>query len=202
MFREPGPIRPEDAMAEPMTETASARCARLARRCSEAPSQVAERFGEGKNTAAREALGIARALRNTADQLERQSQGSIAGYARSAANVVERIGESLERKSPSQMLNDVERICREHPAAGRRGRDRARLPRRARSQRHARKTRRRRDGIRHPRGIRERARRAMTDYGRIEYEHEREGVAGWPQRHPTQRRRGRVGDQPGHRPDR
>jgi hypothetical protein len=104
-------------MAEPMTETGE-RAVRDARAAMQrSADQVAERFGEGKNTAAREALGVARALRNTADQLERQSQGSIAGYARSAANVVERIGESLERKSPSQMLNDVERICRDHPAA-------------------------------------------------------------------------------------
>ena len=105
-------------MAEPMTDISGERAVREARAAMQrSAEQVAERFGEGKNTAARQALGVAQALRTTADQLERQSQGSIASYARSAANVVERVGDSLERKSPSQMLNDVERICREHPAA-------------------------------------------------------------------------------------
>src|SRR5262245_47089327 len=109
--------RPEDAMAEPMTESGGERAVRDARAAMQrGADQVAQRFGEGKNSAAREALGVARALRQTADHLERESQTSIAGYARSAANAVERIGETLERKSPSQVLNDVERICREHPA--------------------------------------------------------------------------------------
>ncbi len=104
-------------MAEPTTEIGGERAVRDARAAMQrSAEQVAERFGEGKNSAAREALGVAQALRSTADQLERQAQGSLAGYARSAASAVERIGETLERKSPSQMLSDVERLCREHPA--------------------------------------------------------------------------------------
>lgn len=104
-------------MAEPMTETGSERAARDARAAMQRSAEhVAQRFGEGKNSAARQAHGVARALRSTADQLERESQDSMASYARTAANAVERIGETLERKSPSQMLNDVERLCREHPA--------------------------------------------------------------------------------------
>ena len=104
-------------MAEPMTETGGERAARDARAAMQRSAEhVAHRFGEGKNSAARQAIGVARALRNTADQLERDSQSSMASYARSAANAVERIGETLERKSPSQMFSDVERLCREHPA--------------------------------------------------------------------------------------
>jgi hypothetical protein len=82
-----------------------------------AERKATERFGERKSTAAREVFGVARALRRTADELEQQNQETIAGYARRAADVVERVGGSLERKNASEIVGDIERVCRQHPAA-------------------------------------------------------------------------------------
>jgi hypothetical protein len=104
-------------MAEPRTEFSSDRALREARTAVQrSAGQVAQQLGERKNGAAREARGVARALRQTADNLDRNEQASIAGYARTAASAVERLGDSLDRKSPSQMLGEFERVCREHPA--------------------------------------------------------------------------------------
>lgn len=81
-----------------------------------AERKATERFGERKGTAAREVYGIARALRRTAEELEQQKQEGVARYARRTADVVERVGESLERKNASEIVGDIERVCRQHPA--------------------------------------------------------------------------------------
>jgi hypothetical protein len=77
---------------------------------------VEERVGERTSTVSRQMLGLARALRSTADQCERQPDGRpIAGYARHAADGVEQIGDVLDGKSLSEILVDLERLSRERP---------------------------------------------------------------------------------------
>lgn len=105
-------------MAERTMETNTGReIADEARATAEQTKQrMAEQLDERKGSVAREVHGLARALRTTADECERQEQGSsIAGYARRAADGVERVGDAIERKSLSEMLSDLERVSRERP---------------------------------------------------------------------------------------
>jgi hypothetical protein len=51
----------------------------------------------------------------TAEQCEGQEQSFVAGYAQRAAEGVERLGGVLERKDLSEMVHDLERVCRERP---------------------------------------------------------------------------------------
>jgi hypothetical protein len=77
---------------------------------------VEERLGQQKGVVSRQIKGVAQALRTTADQCERQPDGQpIAGYARRAADGVERIGQVLEGKTLGDMLGDLERVSHERP---------------------------------------------------------------------------------------
>jgi hypothetical protein len=51
----------------------------------------------------------------TAEQLERQGQGSVAGYAERAAEATERLGHTLERKGLTDSVRDLESFGRDQP---------------------------------------------------------------------------------------
>ncbi len=74
------------------------------------------RVEEQKRSAGEEVRGIVNALRAAADKLDEQEQHGVARYAHEAADVVERFGDTIQHKSISDILTDVERASREHPA--------------------------------------------------------------------------------------
>jgi len=81
----------------------------------QAKQRAAESFGRQKTSVTHDMRDVARALRTTAEQCEGQQQSFIAGYARRAADGVERLGDVLEQKDLREMVRDLEQICRERP---------------------------------------------------------------------------------------
>jgi hypothetical protein len=81
----------------------------------QARDQVADRLALEKGGVVRQVMGVAGALRATAEQLDAYEQGSLAVYAQRAAEVAERLADSIERKTFSEIVADVERASRERP---------------------------------------------------------------------------------------
>lgn len=84
---------------------------------SDVGKRAAQELESRKGSIAGQVSALANALHSTADQLESQQQAGIARYAHEAADVVERFGSSIENKNLSDILRDVERVVRDHPAA-------------------------------------------------------------------------------------
>ncbi|MBC7173544.1 MAG: hypothetical protein H5U40_13975 [Polyangiaceae bacterium] len=72
-------------------------------------------FEHQKGRVAREAEGLASALRTTADQLEQQDQPTMAVYARSVANVAERVADSVSEQEFRGFVGSVDRVARRDP---------------------------------------------------------------------------------------
>lgn len=68
-----------------------------------------------KSTVVREVMGVAHALRATAEQLNGNEQRAFADYAERAAGAAERLGDAIESNSFSDIVAQVERTCRERP---------------------------------------------------------------------------------------
>jgi hypothetical protein len=81
----------------------------------QAREQIEDRIAREKGGVVRQVMGVAGALRATADQLDVYEQGSLAVYAQRAAEIAERLADSIERKTLSEIVADVERASRERP---------------------------------------------------------------------------------------
>ena len=81
----------------------------------EVKDQVADRIAAEKSSVVRQVMGLAEVLRATAEQLDGREYAAFAGYAERAADVAERVGDAIERKTLSEIISDVERASRERP---------------------------------------------------------------------------------------
>jgi hypothetical protein len=110
--------RREDRMAartmhEGTREQPARRMGRVA--AEQAREQVEDRIALEKGGVVQKVMGVAGALRATAEQLDAYEQGALAVYAQRAAEVAERLADSIERKTFSEIVSDVERASRERP---------------------------------------------------------------------------------------
>jgi hypothetical protein len=87
--------------------------AKAARR--KAKARASSTFDEQKGRMAREVSGLARALHKTADQLEGEDQENLAVYLRSAANVTNKVGESIEGKDARELMGSADDLARREP---------------------------------------------------------------------------------------
>ena len=81
----------------------------------QAKEQLADRLAVEKSAVVRQVMGVAEALRATAEQLEGHDQSAFAGYAERAAGIVERVGDVIESRTLSDVITDLERVGRERP---------------------------------------------------------------------------------------
>ena len=66
---------------------------------------------------ATEGLGsVAKAVRQSTQQLRDQQHGTLAGYVESAADQIERFSERVRDKDVSELLDDAQRLARRQPA--------------------------------------------------------------------------------------
>ncbi len=80
-----------------------------------AKARAATSFEDQKGKVAHEAGGLASALRETADRLESRDQGGLAVYVRSAANIAERVADSIEGQDFRSFSGGIDRVAREQP---------------------------------------------------------------------------------------
>ena len=89
-----------------------------ARRDFEEARDAATRYAESrKNDAADQMEGIASAVRRVADELENDTNPMIGRYAREIGDGLARFSETARNRSLNDMLGEVQRFGREHPAA-------------------------------------------------------------------------------------
>ena len=82
----------------------------------QAREQVASRLADQKDRAAEGLSGVARALRQTGQQLRDQDQQGVTGYIDRAASQVERISGYLQNSDLGRLVDDVEGFARRQPA--------------------------------------------------------------------------------------
>ncbi len=80
-----------------------------------AQERMSSAFEEQKGRMARQATGLASALRKTADDLEGQEQENLAVYLRSAANVSDKVADSIERRDARDLLGSADDLARNQP---------------------------------------------------------------------------------------
>jgi hypothetical protein len=77
--------------------------------------QVKSQLANQKHDASQRMVPIQSALRETAQQLRRQGQGSVAGYTDQAADRVERFSGYLRETEVDEMMNEVRGFARRRP---------------------------------------------------------------------------------------
>lgn len=78
----------------------------------------AQNILSGQKEAAKSSMmDISSAIRRAADDLDSHEQSQVAGMARSLADGIEDFSQSLSRRNFQDMLSDVQRFARDHPAA-------------------------------------------------------------------------------------
>lgn len=71
---------------------------------------------EQKEVATSSLLDLASAIRNAADELERRQQTQVANMARTLAGGLEDFSRSIRQRNFQDMMSDVQRFARDHPA--------------------------------------------------------------------------------------
>lgn len=106
------------------TQQAKQQGQQLGRQAREQAGELATRGGEQvktqlsnqKHEAAQRLTPIQTALRETAQQLRKQGQGPVAGYADKASDGVERVSGYLRETDVDEMVNEVRTFGRGRPA--------------------------------------------------------------------------------------
>ncbi|MDQ4128585.1 MAG: hypothetical protein M3151_11660 [Actinomycetota bacterium] len=78
--------------------------------------QIRSRLDDQKHQAAQRVVPVQTALRETAQQLRKQGQGSVAGYADGAAERVERFSGYLRETDVDEMVDEARSFARRRPA--------------------------------------------------------------------------------------
>jgi hypothetical protein len=100
--------RAKDKTSE-LEETASRKAAELKERAVRKTDELTSRAGGRMDT-------IAHALRRAGDDMRNEGEPRIADLTDRAASRVERFGSYLARQNPHEMMEDLERSARDHPA--------------------------------------------------------------------------------------
>ena len=106
---------------ERLTDRAREKAGELKRQAEETAHGMRERArsiaDEQKHVAAGRVEGIAHALRTASDELREQGQPMIADYSRYAAEGLESMAQSLERRDLDDFVEGVEDFARQRPVA-------------------------------------------------------------------------------------
>ena len=106
---------------EHLTDRAREKAGELKRQAEEAAHGMRERArsiaDQQKHAAAGRVEGIAHALRTASDELREQGQPMIADYSRYAAEGLESMAQSLERRDMDDFVEGVENFARQRPVA-------------------------------------------------------------------------------------
>lgn len=90
-------------------------------RMDQAKAKVQEKaksiFSDGKGQVSESLNRVARAFRQTGEQLRNQNYGSAAGYADQAADGIERISGYLSEKNVDELLDEAQDLARRQPFA-------------------------------------------------------------------------------------
>jgi len=107
--------------AEHLSDRAREKAGELKRQAEETAHGMRERArsiaDQQKHAAAGRVEGIAHALRTASDDLREQGQPMIAEYSRYAAEGLESMAQSLERRNVDDFVEGVENFARERPVA-------------------------------------------------------------------------------------
>ena len=109
----PGAVDGPGATAEATAEDLKARAGDAARRVGERAEEEAQKRTQELST---HAGAIARTLRTAGDQLEREGEGWMAEYVRSAATRMERMTDYLRDRDTQSITRDLEDLGRSNPA--------------------------------------------------------------------------------------
>src|SRR5215217_1566686 len=109
---------------EQVTEQAKQQSQQLAQRARQQASELANRGSEQakgqlanqKHEASQRMAPVQTALRETAQQLRKQGQGSVGQYADRAADQVERFSSYLRETDVDEIMDEVRSLARRRPA--------------------------------------------------------------------------------------
>ena len=107
--------------AEQVTERIKEKAGELKQQAKETAHDVRQRarsaVDEQKHVAVGRVEGIAHALRTASDELRDQGQPMVAEYSRYAAEGLESMAQSLDRRDVGDVVQSVEQFARERPVA-------------------------------------------------------------------------------------
>jgi hypothetical protein len=105
--------------AEQVTERVKEKAGELKQQAKETADEVRERVrsvaDQQKHAAVGRVEGIAHALRTASDELRDQGQPMLAEYSRYAAEGLESMAQSLDRRDVSDFVDGIEQFARERP---------------------------------------------------------------------------------------
>lgn len=111
--------RQEEGVRERAASTAQDAASTTQEKAMELRSRGADQLREQLNTrttdAGRQAQEVARALRQSGEQLRSDGKSQAAGVTEGAAEQVERFGQYLERVNGNELMDDAERFVRQRP---------------------------------------------------------------------------------------
>jgi hypothetical protein len=82
----------------------------------QARQQASSRLESGKELLVETLQTVAQAVRQTSQELRKQDQATVAGYAEGAAERVERFSSYLHNRDVGQLVDETERFTRQRPA--------------------------------------------------------------------------------------
>ena len=107
--------------AEQVTERIKDKASELKQQAKETAQDVRQRArsaaDQQKHAAVGRVEGIAHALRTASDELRDQGQPIVAEYSRYAAEGLESMAQSLDRRQVGDFVNGIEQFARERPVA-------------------------------------------------------------------------------------
>ena len=107
--------------AEQVTERMKDKAGELKQQAKETAHDVRQRtrsaVDEYKHVAVGRVEGIAHALRTASDELRDQGQPMVAEYSRYAAEGLESMAQSLDRREVGEFVENIEQFARERPVA-------------------------------------------------------------------------------------
>jgi gas vesicle protein len=106
----------KSASGAALSQTAAEAKAEVKELAQQASSQASAMVEQRKGAVAESLSSFARALENTADQLENDRQSQLAGYTASVASSLRRASTSLHDRDLAGLRHDAERFARERPA--------------------------------------------------------------------------------------
>jgi hypothetical protein len=105
--------------AEQVTERIKEKAGELKQQAKETAHDVGQRarsaVDEQKHAAVGQVEGIAHALRTASDELRDQGQPMVAEYSRYAAEGLESMAQSLDRREVGEFVENIEQFARERP---------------------------------------------------------------------------------------
>ena len=110
-----------ERVTEQVTEQVKEKAGELKRQAKAAAQEVGDRarsvVDEQKHAAVGRVEGIAHALRTASDELRDQGQPMVAEYSRFAAEGLESMAQSLDRREIGDFVGGIEQFARERPVA-------------------------------------------------------------------------------------